>query len=123
MCRVKHVIPILLILAFLTGCGANPSIRAGDWIGNTPYGDFKFNISQDGLYIEGATWSFDCYGESGNAVDVFFPREKIQGRKFNFEMIDFFWNGEFSSDGQTLSGEWRITQGGQECVTDFEITR
>ena len=71
MRSVTRSMPVLVILlALLAGCGADPSIRAGAWQGSTPYGDFTLYITEDGTAIEDVSFSVQC-GDNWTDDSVF----------------------------------------------------
>jgi hypothetical protein len=119
---------ILALLAFLTACAADPSVRAGSWKGSTPYGDFTFYITDDGTAIEDVSYAIKCneIGDNGYSFQMG-PPYKLDGRKLEFEiaiggqMSIAKWTGKFSADGKTLKGELNLFA--DSCITDFEITR
>ena len=128
MRSITRIIPLLFMLVLLTGCAADPSVRAGAWEASTPYGDFTFYISDDGVAIEDVSYAIQCKGNwtDDSNFRMGDPRP-LDGRKLDFglyltgQMPIAVWTGEFSADGKTLSGELDLFAG--SCATDFEISR
>lgn len=128
MRSITRFIPVLFALTLLAGCGADPSVRAGAWEGSTPYGDFTIYITDDGTAIEDVSYSVEC-GDNWTNDENFRMGDPypLDGRKLDFgvyiagQVPVAVWNGEFSADGKTLSGELSLFA--DSCVSDFKITR
>lgn len=124
----------LLFLAIVTTAGLiacrsdSPGVRAGDWEGSTEFGDFTFTITPVGTAIEDVQYSFHCRDNGFNSSNFRMGEPSpLEGRDLRFgvylagQVPMAVWHGEFSRDGQTLSGELDILGG--SCKAEFKITR
>jgi len=119
----------LFIAAFLfNSCqSAPPETRAGTWKHTSEVGTFSITIDPTGAYISKISYGVTCGQQkpSGNYKVNRAPSSEIDDDEIDFtislagQIPIVNWKAEFSSDGKTLSGTWKILDG--LCETEFEI--
>lgn len=127
----------LLLLFLLFVCSliviscesAPPETRAGEWQHSSDVGNFSITIDPTGSYISRISYRVTCGQQTpGGSYKV----NRAPSSEINDDEIDFtislagqlpivHWDAEFSGDGKTLSGTWKILDG--LCETEFEIKR
>lgn len=114
----KTVTLIVLVALLSVGCGGGENPTAGTWEGKSSLGSLSFEVDTGGKNIKTLTYDFKCSsgGVTTNAsgtIEFVMPVE-ISGGKFESDMMDISWEGQFSgSDSasgtvtfQDCSGDW-----------------
>jgi hypothetical protein len=122
------VTALLCLAASIAGCAAggdNPrEARSGSWRGETEFGSFSFTVCQGGRKITDYTLEYtvggspmllmDRSGEvliSDNAFDLSSPDAGVTFR------------GQFSEDGKSASGLWKVTTSGETVSEAWNLQR
>jgi len=107
------IVAMCLLVAFALWSfvlSAPPEARSGSWHASTPYGDFRFYVSEDGSAITGVDYDFECKGTRASSSNRSFREPiPIRGRKLSMWTSAGFikmasWKATFSPNGKRLTG-------------------